>query len=258
MNQYPPVTAPQAPVPYAPPQAPVNVPERAPAGGRRYQIIIGSIFAGLTVLALVVAIFAPNLGQTAQSSAPAGWSTVYQHDLATADNATWDLTGGCSFNGGGLDASAPGSSATVCEFSPGGSSVATNQGFYFEVGIAPAANVPAFQQALLLVGDASSQSGNALAFEIDQAGRYTLCDSTCTSGKGLYISSGTAAWHGDAFVPNTIALRVSPDHTQETFFVNGQQVATAHVTLSSQPRLAVGAPSGSEALFTRATLSTGQ
>lgn len=258
MMSYPPMMVPQTPAPYRPPAPPAGANEQARAKGRRYQIIFGAVFAGLTVLALVIAALAPSLRPTASGTLPAGWTPVYQHDLTVADNAAWDLTKGCAFNEAGLDASATGSSATICDFMSAGAGGATTQGFYFEAEIAPAATVPAFERALLLVGVTSNQSGDALAFEVDQQGRYVLCDTSCAPGRGIYISGGTAAWHGDAFVANTFAVRVSPDHTHETFFVNGQQVATATANLGAQPALALGAPSGSDALFTRATLSTGQ
>lgn len=253
MISYPPPTTPQ---PSAPP---TESAERAQASGRRYQIIFGAVFAGLTVLALALAAIAPDLRPTASQSNTAGWAPVYQHDLTTADSAAWDITHGCAFTRQGLDASASDSDAAICDFMPAGSGGATTQGFYFELGLAPAQKVPVFQEAMLLVGAPSGQSGDALAFEIGQDGRYVLCDTTCSStGGGLYITSGTAAWHGNDFVANTIAVKVSADHSHETFYVNGQEVATASVDMGSQPALAAGAPSGSEVIFTHATLTTGQ
>ena len=265
MMSYPPTpsgsVAPYSQPPY--PQPPAQPGEAPKDSGRRYQLIFGAVFVALTVLALALAAIAPDLGPTVSRSAPAGWEPVYQRDLTTADSAAWDLTQGCAFTEQGLDASASDSNAAICTFTPAGSGGATARGFYFELGIAPAAKVPAFQRALLLVGDSTDQSRNGLAFEIDQQGQYVLCDGGCTAtsqatSQGIYITGGTAAWHGDAFVANTIAIAVSPDHTRETFYVNGQQVATVSVDMGAQPALAGGAPSGSEAVFTHATLSTGQ
>ncbi len=255
--QQPYAQQPYAQQPYAQPPAQPAV--AAKTNDRRYQLIFGAVLVALTVLALALAAIAPDLGPTASRSAPAGWEPVYQRDLTTADSAAWDLTQGCVFTDQGLDASASSSSAAICTFTPAGSGGATAQGFYFELGLAPAARVSSFQRAMLLVGDSTKQSGNVLTFEVDQQGHYVLCDSICSAtGQGLYISGGTAAWHGDAFVANTISIEVSPDHTREIFYVNGQQVATASVDMGAQPALAGGAPSGSEAIFTRATLSTGQ
>ena len=265
MIYYPPPTTPQPPAPAAPAAPPAGSAEQGRTTGRRYQIIFGSVCAALTVLALVLAIFAPDLRPNASQSIPAGWTQVYASDLTapTADDLkAWDVTSGCAFyslDPKGLDATASDSDAAICGFTPPGSSNATAQGFYFEVGLAPAWQVPFFQRALLLVGDPTSPSGTVLMFEIDQQGAYTLCDAPCSvTGDGIYKSGGTAAWHGDAYVANTIAVKVSADHTEETFYVNGQQVVTASVTLNSQPALATGAPSGSGAIFTRATLATGQ
>jgi hypothetical protein len=249
MISYPPPIMPQ---PAAPPT------ESAPharASGRRYQIIFGAIFAGLTVLALALAAIAPDLRPTASQSPPAGWAPVYQHDLTTADSATWDITHGCAFTRQGLDANASESDAAICDFMPAGSGSATTQGFYFELGLAPAQKVPVFQQAMLLVGAPSGQSGDALLFEIDQDGHYTLCDNTCASSP---TTGNTSAWHVNAFVANTIAVKVSADHSHEAFYVNGQEVATMSVDMGPQPALAAGAPSGSEVIFTHATLTTGQ
>jgi hypothetical protein len=262
MIYYPPPTTPQSPAPSMPPTDTV---EQERATGRRYRIIFGAVCAALTVLALVLAIVAPDLRPNASQSIPAGWTQVYAGDLTapTADDfKAWDVASGCAFyslDPKGLNATASDSNAAICGFTPPGSGSATAQGFYFEVGLAPAWRVPLFQRALLLVGDPTSRSGTVLMFEIDQQGAYTLCQTPCsTTGGGIIASGGTAAWHGDAYVANTIAVKVSADHTEETFYVNGQQVATASITLSAQPALATGAPSGSGAIFTRATLATGQ
>jgi hypothetical protein len=228
------------------------------AGGRRYQIILGSIFAGMTVLALALAALAPEIGAAATSPAPPDWQTLYQHDLTTADTAAWDVTHGCAFTAQGLDAEASDSTAAVCEFTLAGAGGATGAGFYFEVKLIPAADVAAFERAILLVGDTSDQTGQTLAFEVGQDGSYIICDGACSAGHSLYISGGTAAWHGDAFVPNTIGVRVSADHSQETFFVNGQKVGEAGDDVGANPALAAGSPAGSDVIFTSATFSTGQ
>ena len=253
MISYPPTTPSQPPMPAPAPATAVKT------NGRRYQVIFGAVFAALTALALALAAIAPDLGPAPSRSATAGWAPVYERSLTTADSAAWDITHGCAFTARGLDANAPGSDTAICAFTPSGDGGVTGAGFYFELKLAPAAQVPVFQKALLLMGDFSSQAGNTLTFEIDQLGEYTLCAGDCSAaGQGLYISGGTAAWHSDAFVANTIAVRVSADHARETIYVNGQQVASVSVDMGPAPALAAGAPSGSEAIFTHATLSTGQ
>lgn len=260
MIYYPPPTAPQ---PSAPSTPPMESGARTTTSGRRYQIIFGSVLAGLTILALALAVIAPDLRPNASQATPAGWSQVYASDLTKAtasDLKAWDLTKGCAFYSNGLYADASESNGdTVCALTLPGSGDTTDQGFYFELGLAPAAQVPSFQQALLQVGPPPGQSGVTLTFEMDQDGRYVVCQSPCsTASRELYLSGGTAAWHADALVANTIAINVSADHTRETFYVNGQQVETVSVDLTLRPTLAVGAPSGSGAIFTRATLTAGQ
>jgi hypothetical protein len=252
MIAYPPTTPPQP-----------SEQAAAKANGRRYQIVFGSIFAGLTVLALALAALAPDLLPAASRTASANWRTVYESDLAAAtakDYKAWDLNQGCAFYTNGLAANAAtNSDAAICAFTPAGAGGATKEGFYFELSLVPAAQIPVFQTAQLLVGDFTIQSGNTLTFEIDQSGRYALCENNCgVPGQGNLISGGTAAWHSDAFVANTIAVEVSPDHARETFFVNGQQVLTASLDMGAQPALAAGAPGGSGAIFTHATFSTGE
>lgn len=259
MISYPPTTPPQ---PSTPATAPAGSLEAAKTSGRRYPMIFGIVFAVVTALALALAAIAPDLSQGASQSASAHWAPVYQRDLTTADTSAWDITHGCVFTGQGLDANSSTSDAAICTFMPAGAGGATTSGFYFEVKLAPASQISfnqRAQRALLLVGDSTSQTGNALAFEIDTQGRYLICDSDCSAtSRSTYISSGTAAWHADDLVANTIAIEVSADHAHEIFYVNGQRIARVSVDMGAQPALAAGAPSGSEAVYTYATLTTGQ
>ena len=267
MMPYSPLYAP--PPAYYPPQdAPPNEAEvaLAKARGRRYQIITGAVIASLTVLALALAAIAPSLTPAAGATIPATWQQVYQSNLAAAsakDYQAWDVSNGCSFYSTGLDANGTTGSGgannnATCIFSPDKVGADTTQGFYFEVGLAPAASVSSFQQSVLLVGDISGANAKGLTFEVDQSGRYLLCGAGCSARTGVYLSGGTAAYHGDAFVANSIAVRVWPNHNEETFYINGQQVADVSVDVGLQPVLAAGAPSGSETIFTSARLSTGQ
>jgi hypothetical protein len=266
--QYPPMYAPPGPS-YAPQDAPPNEAEIAAAKvrARRYQIIAGAVIGGLTILALALAAIAPSLTPSGSTPVPAGWQAVYQSNLAAAstkDYQAWDVSKGCSFYSTGLDANGSNgaggaSGSAVCAFAPAKVGGDTSQGFYFEVGLAPAASVSSFQQSALAIGDVSSSSAQGVFFEVDQSGRYLICDSACSPRSGgVYVTGGTAAYHGDAYVANTIAVRVWPNHNEETFYINGQQVADVSVDLGLQPALAAGAPSGSETIFTSARLSTGQ
>lgn len=269
MMQYPPTSAPQAPTPYAPPQgsAPIQAEiEAASVRGRRYQITVGAILAGITVLALALAAIAPDLGLSAGSPVPAGWQQVYHADLTAAttkDYRAWDVNSGCAFYTTGLDANGANgagdsSGDAICAFAPGSFGADTTQGFYFELTIAPPASVSLYQSSILAVGNVSDSSANGLWFEVSQDGRYVLCDVQCTRGQGIYLTGGTAAWHGNGYVANTIAVRVLPNHTDEVFYINGQQIAEESLDLGVKPALAIGAPGGAETLFTAATLATGQ
>ncbi len=111
-------------------------------------------------------------------------------------------------------------------------------------------------------GDISGESasgGAVIHFIITQDGSYTLCDGDCAqTSSAIYLHGGLASWHGDALVANTIAIKVSPDHSTLTVFVNDQQVATVATQFGPRPAIALGALAGSEAIFTHATLYTGQ
>lgn len=272
---YPPpygVYAPYAPYGAPPPgaapdNATLNAAEMAAARarGRRYQIIFASVTGAVTLLALLLAIVAPDLSLMAGALTPAGWRSVYQSDLTAPtakDYQAWDLTRGCAFYTTGLDANGADSAGNssgdaTCVFKPSGVGADTSQGFSLELTLAPAANVASFQESSLMLGDRASSTANGLYFVVGQDGRYLICDATCRSGQGtIYISGATAAWHGDAWVANSIAARVSADHSEETFYINGQQVADVTLDLGAQPRLAVGAPGGSETIFTAVRFAT--
>lgn len=247
--------------------APLNAAEVAAANarGRRYRIIFASVTGSVTLLALLLAIIAPNLGLPAGALTPAGWSQVYQSDLTAPtakDYQAWDLTKGCAFYTTGLDANGANgagdsSGEAICDFKPAGVGADTSQGFSLELSLTPAANVASFQESSLMLGDDASSTGNRLYFQVGQDGSYRICDAACQPGQGIYIRGATAAWHGDAWVANSFAARVSATHTEETFYINGQQVADVTLDLGARPALAVGAPDGSETIFTAVRFSTG-
>jgi hypothetical protein len=229
---------------------------------RRYSLIFGVALTVSTLLALLVAFFSSDFRMRASNALPATWTQAYNADLTGTDNGAWDETRGCSMNALGLDASASDASDAQCAFTPSVQQSVTAGGFYFVTQLAPAAKVPAYARSVVSVGaigDPSAPSGSVIRFIVTQDGAYTLCDGDCSSsGSAIYLHGGLASWHGDALVANTIAVKVSPDHSALTVFVNDQQVATVAPQLGSQPVIAVGALAGSEALFTHATLYTGQ
>lgn len=237
---------------------PVATPRQTRLTANRYTLIFSATLAAVTVVALLLAFFASDFRPSGSAALPTSWSRAYNADLTSTNDGQWDETQGCRLTTLGLDADATGSPDAICAFQPSVKGSATQTGFYFEAKVAPAANIPSFARAMLSVGDLSNPNA-ILRFAIGQDGNYILCDGDCSlTGSDIYLHGGLAAWHGDAQVPNTIAVKATPAHDALTFYVNGQEVVTVHPALGPQPAIALGAPSGSEAIFTSATLYTGQ
>lgn len=269
----PTAATPAAVTPTAPTMTPVN-PSGAPAtpGGvypgpatrSRYALIFGVTCAVLTVAALVLAFAASNFSPRAADAVPSSWSQTYNADLTSGDDGSWSQDHGCATDALGLDADATNASSATCVFEPSVKQNVTGGGFYFEARLAPAAKIPAYAQAGVFVGDpsATATSGEVVRFYVDQQGAYIFCDGSCglSGGSGMYRSGSVGAWHGNAYLANTIGMKVAADHQTVTVFVNGQQVASTYLaaSLSAQPVIAVGAPGGDEAVFTHATLYSGQ
>ena len=231
-------------------------------GASRYSLIFGVALTVVTVLALLVAFLSSNFRPRASNALPASWTQAYSADLTGSDTGAWDETQNCSMTALGLDANPTESDGAICAFTPSIKQSVTANGFYFVTTLAPAAQVPSFARAVISIGDisASDPSGSdAINFVVGQDGSYVLCDSACSQfSSGLYQSGGLAAWHGDALVANTVAIKVSPDHNTLTIYVNDQEVTTVNPQFGPQPAIALGAPIGDEAIFTHAALYVGQ
>jgi len=236
-------------------------PTRAPVAqpSRRYRIIFGVALTVVTLAALIVAYASSDFQQSGSSAIPATWRQVYSHDLTSVNDGAWQQTEACRLDALGLDATGSNTSDTLCVFQPSVQSSVTSAGFYFETTLAPAAKIPAFVRSIVSVGDVAGPDAPSAAihFIVGQDGSYTLCENDCSPSGGIYQRGGLAAWHGNALIANTIAMKVSPDHSTLTVYVNGQEVASVNPQLGAQPAIAVGALAGSEAIFTRATLYTG-
>jgi hypothetical protein len=239
-----------------------NAPSQPRSGASRYTRIFAIALSVVTIAALAVAYFSSDFHQSGSSALPASWSQAYSADLTTTNDGAWDESQGCRLTALGLDAAAPSATDALCVFQPSVNGSVTSAGFFFTAKLAPAANVPSFARAILSIGpiDAASASASAsVRFTVGQDGSYTLCDGVCgATGGGIYLHGGLASWHGDALVPNTIAVKVTPTHDTLTIFANGQEVATVNPQLGAQPAIVLGAPAGSEAIFSQATLYTGQ
>lgn len=241
---------------------PSHAPQPATQPSRRYRMIFGGALAVLTLVALILAYASSDFRPSGASAIPSTWKQVYSADLTSASDDAWNQTKVCQLGADGLDAKASKSTEAMCVFQPSAQSSATSAGFYFETTLAPAAKVPAFVRSVVSVGDlseANAPSGSVVSFIVGQDGSYTLCDNDCSSSNSdIYLHGGLAAWHGNALLTNTIAMKVSPDHSTLTVYVNGQEVATVNPKLGPQPAIAVGAVADSEAIFTHASLYTGQ
>jgi hypothetical protein len=242
---------------------------QSPAAARttRYTMIFGAVMVVVTLFALIIAFFSSDFRPRGSTAVPASWTQAYNADLTGVNDGKWDETHGCSFTALGLDASASNSSvnatsAAQCVFQPSVNGNVTAAGFYFEARLAPAARTPAFARSVISIGaaaDPSASNSSVVHFIIAQDGVYTLCDGACTqTGSAIYLHGGLASWHGNALLGNTVAIKVSPDHTSLTVFVNDQQVATVSPQFGAQPAIAVGTTTDSEAIFTHATLYIGQ
>lgn len=250
--------------PPATPGAATDATPTSPAAqrvSRRYSLIFGVALTAVTVIALLLAFFSSNFLPRAANALPASWTRAYNADLTGSDNGSWDETQGCSMTGLGLDADPGENNDAQCAFTPSVRQDVTANGFYFVTQLAPAAKVPVFARSVISVGDISSSgaSGSVVHFIIGQDGAYILCDGDCSqTTSGIYMSGGLASWHGDAHIANTIAVKVSPDHSALTVYVNDQEVATVAPQFGPQPGIALGALAGDEAIYTHATLYTGQ
>lgn len=254
--------------PAMPGKAPQTAPETTPtqatrqATSGRYSLIFGVALTAVTLIALIVAFFSSDFRPRASNALPASWTQAYNADLTASDTGSWDETQGCSATALGLDASPSATSDAQCAFMPSVRQNVTANGFYFVTHVAPAAKVPAFARSIISVGDISALNtggGGVVRFIVGQDGSYILCDGDCSlTSSDIYLSGGLASWHGDALVANTIAVKVTPDHSALTVYVNDQEVATVAPQLGSQPGIALGAPVGDEAIFTHAALYIGQ
>jgi hypothetical protein len=231
-------------------------------GASRYSLIFGVALTVVTLLALVVAFLSSNFRPRASTALPASWTQFYSADLTGSDTGAWDETQGCSMTALGLDAAPTASGDAICGFTPSVKQSVTSNGFYFVTTLAPAAQVPSFARAIISIGDINTSdpsASNVISFIVGQDGSYVLCDSACSQlNSNIYQSGGLAAWHGDALVANTVAIKVSPDHSALTIYVNDQEVATVDPQFGPQPAIALGAPIGDEAIFTHAALYVGQ
>lgn len=235
----------QQPYPSAASEA--TIPSRPPRPSR-FGLIFGIVAMALTLGAIALAVFAPQLSTTPRLEAPHGWQQVYNGNPGDA-TGLWGNSSGCSFPAAGLDIA----SDSSCAFTPeNGTSL--NGGVLIVAQIAPAADVSLAQDAGVLLD-------NSVLVLISQDGSYQICQNTCdvfsTRGEGTLASGSTIAWHADAFVPNEMAVLYDADQGTVSLYVNGQYVD--HITAESggSPTIALTTSSTGEALFTHVAIYAG-
>jgi hypothetical protein len=213
-------------------------------GGGWFAPIFGVLIALATVAAIGLAAISPQLGESAASSLPNGWTVAFDTDFASA-TSDWRVTADCGFARGGLFAS---SGASPCVYAPSANADYLSQGFRLDATLAPAAQVEQSQAAVVLVGTAY--------FGITQDGAFALADDATESGNEVRGSSFN--WHANGLTTNTIRLEWDGPGTPLVAYTNGYKVGETEYSLSpsSSHTLKVGAASDSQALFTRMTLAS--
>ena len=217
----------------------------------RFGFFFGLAATVLTLGAIALAVFAPQLSSAPTLQIPQGWQQVY-NDNPGASPSAWDDVGGCSFGAAGVDIIGNG----TCVFKPANASGLAD-GVLVVARLGPAANVSRSQDAGILLND-------SVLVIITQQGDYRICRSTCDAleaaqnNEAPVISGSTVAWHADAFVPNEIAVLYDPDAGTINFYANGQFITQASVGISTTPTVALATSIDGEALFTHVAIYAGR
>jgi hypothetical protein len=242
----PPATTPQT----MPSAAPDTASPAQPTRPSRFGLFFGIVASALTLGAIVLAVFAPQLTSAPKLQAPAGWQQVYNANPGDT-TAVWDDANtypGCSFPSRGLQIASNG----TCVFKPANDAVLAN-GVLVAAQLAPASEVSASEDAGILLN-------NSLLVIITQQGDYEICRDSCDplSSAGELVASGsTIAWHADSFVANEIAVLYNPDLDTISFYANGQFVEQVPASIGANPTIALVTSSSGEALFTHVTIYAG-
>ncbi len=231
-----------------------SAPPAQPAHPSRFGLIFGIVASALTLAAIVLAVFAPQLTSAPKLQVPAGWQQVYSANPGNSTSVWNNATTypGCSFPSRGLQIASEG----TCAFQPG-NGVTLNGGVLIDTQLAPAAEVPASEDAGILLD-------NSVLFIITQQGDYEICRDSCTPSPSgdttdpapspVVVSGSTVAWHADAFVSNEIAALYNAEQNTVAFYANGQFVDQVSADISSSPTVALTTSSSGEALFTHVSI----
>ncbi|HET8908094.1 MAG TPA: hypothetical protein VFN11_14140 [Ktedonobacterales bacterium] len=234
-----------------PPPYSMSAPQPAPSPRSSrpslFGIIFGIVATVLTVGAIALAVFAPQLTTAPNLRVPQGWQHVYNDNPGTS-SGLWDSTGGCDFSSEGLHIASEG----TCTFKPADSTTLTN-GLLVVARLAPAADVATSEDTGILLD-------NSVLVIVSQQGDYKICRGTCqfssSTGEGP-ISGSTIAMHSDAFVANEIAVLYNADASSIDFYINGQFVNHATVDISGTPSIALATSSSGETLVTHVDIYAG-
>jgi hypothetical protein len=237
----PPATTPP---PYA---MPAPAPTPRPSKPSPFGFIFGIVATVLTLGAIVLAVFAPQLATTATLRVPQGWQHVYNDNPGTS-SGLWDSAGGCDFSSEGLHIASEG----TCTFKPADGATLTD-GVLVIAKLALAADVSSSEDAGILLD-------NSVLVIISQQGDYKICRGSCqnfSSNGQAPISGSTIAMHSDAFIANEIAVLYNANANTVDFYVNGQFVNQAIVDISGTPSIALTTSSSGEALITHVDIYAG-
>ncbi len=234
-----------------PPAYSTPVPQQAqpprPAKRSPFGMIFGIVATALSLGAIALAVFAPQLTTAPNLRVPQGWQHVYSDNPGTS-SGLWDSTGGCDFSSEGLHIGSEG----TCTFKPADGATLTN-GVLVVAGLAPAADVASSEDTGILLD-------NSVLVIVSQQGDYKICRGSCqissSTGEGP-ISGSTIAMHSDAFVANEIAVLYNADASSVDLYINGQFVNHATVDISGTPTIALATSSSGETLVTHVDIYAG-
>lgn len=228
---YPSATPPQ------PPRSPSERPGK-PGAARIRTVVIGALAVVLTGAAIAAAAAGAFASQTVPPPTSGGLQPIYSQQLAN-DTANWQ---GCSFQQGGLFADGSSADGAICTFVPSTQHDYLSQGFQLSAVLAPAEDVAAQEQGMIALGRGSG----ADELFVSQMGNYELTD----GGTSPLARGATIAWHTDGSLSNTITLHFDGASDLLDLYINGQHVFQHTLTLDQGTAVSLGAPSGTQALFT--------
>ena len=223
------------------PPAPAPAPSRSSGWAAP---VFGAVLALVTIVAIGLAVIAPQFGENAAGELPSGWAVVFDSDLSNA-SSDWKVGADCGFDRGGLFAS---SGDSPCVYTPSSEADYISQGFRLDATLAPAAAVEKSQDAVVVAGTAY--------FGIAQDGSFALADDNRSSD--TEVRDTAFNWHANGLTPNTIRLEWDGPGTPLVAYTNGFKVAEVEYSISpsSNHALEIGTTRDGQAIYTHMTLAS--